>query len=269
MARRFIPADVRRIRQSLIAKRRSRPVEPFWLVVEHGDKPLRSFPLAQEWTRIGRSLAADLRFDEPSVSRRHVLIVIQPDGVRVLDDRSLQGVFVNGAKVEGQLLSDGDLIQLGSVRLWFMDLAAAADIWDVDADGLDLDLSGGAPLRPEWQERIGPLLARDEIDLSDDRGGRTATLVSTEAMLCVDDGLGHRMYPAFQFDPATRQPYAVVAQVVALFREASIDDYTAAAWFRSPQALLAGNRPADWLADHRDQVELVEAARRTISRLSR
>ena len=58
--------------------------------------------LTREWTRIGRSLAADVRFDDPTVSRRHALIVRQPDGVRLLDDRSLNGVFVNGARVDGQ-----------------------------------------------------------------------------------------------------------------------------------------------------------------------
>ena len=59
-----------------------------------------SSPLEREWTRVGRSLAADVRFDDPTVSRRHALIVRQADGVRVLDDRSLNGVFVNGERVE-------------------------------------------------------------------------------------------------------------------------------------------------------------------------
>ncbi|HST42021.1 MAG TPA: FHA domain-containing protein [Conexibacter sp.] len=31
--------------------------------------------LTREWTRIGRSLAADVRFDDPTVSRRHALVV--------------------------------------------------------------------------------------------------------------------------------------------------------------------------------------------------
>jgi FHA domain/Zinc-ribbon containing domain len=70
-------------------------------------------PLADEWTRIGRSLAADIRFDDPTVSRRHALVVRQPDGVRVLDDRSLNGVFVNGERVEWSPLRDGDEIVLG------------------------------------------------------------------------------------------------------------------------------------------------------------
>ena len=78
-------------------------------------------PITQEWTRVGRSLAADIRFDDPTVSRRHALIVRQPDGVRVLDDRSLNGVFVNGERVEWSMLGDGDEILVGRHELRFLD----------------------------------------------------------------------------------------------------------------------------------------------------
>jgi len=74
----------------------------------------------REWTRVGRSMAADVRFDDPTVSRRHALIVRQPDGVRVLDDRSLNGVFVNGERVEWSVLKDGDEILVGRYRLYFL-----------------------------------------------------------------------------------------------------------------------------------------------------
>jgi hypothetical protein len=76
--------------------------------------------LTQEWTRVGRSLAADVRFDDPTVSRRHALLVRQPDGVRVLDDRSLNGVFVNGERIEWRMLEDGDEIVVGRYRLRFL-----------------------------------------------------------------------------------------------------------------------------------------------------
>jgi len=82
-------------------------------------------PLTREWTRVGRSLAADVRFDDPTVSRRHALIVRQPDGVRVLDDRSLNGVFVNGERVEWRVLADGDEILVGRYRLGFLSVAAS------------------------------------------------------------------------------------------------------------------------------------------------
>ena len=88
---------------------------------------LRTVPLTREWTRIGRSLAADIRFDDPTVSRRHALIVRQPDGVRLLDDRSLNGVFVNEARVDGKTLADGDEIIVGRYRLCFVSVAAEAE----------------------------------------------------------------------------------------------------------------------------------------------
>jgi DNA-directed RNA polymerase subunit RPC12/RpoP len=97
-----------------------------YLCYEEGGE-LRTVALTREWTRIGRSLAADLRFDDPTVSRRHALIVRHPDGVRLLDDRSLNGVFVNGARVDGKVLHDGDEIVVGRYRLAFVSVAADPD----------------------------------------------------------------------------------------------------------------------------------------------
>jgi hypothetical protein len=79
-------------------------------------------PLTREWTRIGRGLAADVRFDDPTVSRRHALIVRGADGLRVLDDRSLNGVFVNGERVEWSPLGHGDEIRVGRHRLYYATL---------------------------------------------------------------------------------------------------------------------------------------------------
>ena len=79
-------------------------------------------PLTREWTRIGRGLAADVRFDDPTVSRRHALIVRGADGLRVLDDRSLNGVFVNGQRVEWSPLAHGDEIRVGRHRLYYATL---------------------------------------------------------------------------------------------------------------------------------------------------
>ena len=110
-----------------LARGRGQIEEPGeYLFYEEGGEP-RTVSLTREWTRIGRSLAADLRFDDPTVSRRHALIVRQPDGVRLLDDRSLNGVFVNGSRVEGKALQDGDEIIVGRYRLFFVRVPADAD----------------------------------------------------------------------------------------------------------------------------------------------
>jgi pSer/pThr/pTyr-binding forkhead associated (FHA) protein len=113
-------------RRELLARARGMIGEPgqYLAWVESGG--VRVASLEREWTRVGRSLAADVRFDDPTVSRRHALIVRQADGVRVLDDRSLNGVFVNGERVEWRVLSDGDEIVVGRYRLHFLEAVEQA-----------------------------------------------------------------------------------------------------------------------------------------------
>jgi hypothetical protein len=78
-----------------------------------------AIPIEQGWTRIGRSSAADIQIDDPTVSRRHALVVRTPEGdLRVLDDRSLNGLFLNGELVEWAPLADGDELEIGSYRLY-------------------------------------------------------------------------------------------------------------------------------------------------------
>ena len=83
------------------------------------EEEVSHFEIDRGWTRIGRSAAADLRLDDPSVSRRHALIVAEPGrGLRVLDDRSLNGVLLNGEPVEWARLKDGDELAIGRYRLF-------------------------------------------------------------------------------------------------------------------------------------------------------
>jgi hypothetical protein len=79
-------------------------------------------PVPEGWTRIGRSATAELRLDDPTVSRRHAVLVRTPKGeLRVLDDRSLNGVFVNGESIEWSRLVDGDEIGIGRYHLHVID----------------------------------------------------------------------------------------------------------------------------------------------------
>jgi hypothetical protein len=112
-------------RETWLEEAREQAAGPGQYLVFERDGRTHTVALEREWTRVGRSLAADVRFDDPTVSRRHALIVRQPDGVRVLDDRSLNGVFVNGERVEWRALADGDEIVVGRYRLTFLDVAAA------------------------------------------------------------------------------------------------------------------------------------------------
>jgi pSer/pThr/pTyr-binding forkhead associated (FHA) protein len=65
-------------------------------------------------TRIGRRATADIVLDDSTVSRRHAL-VLDRDGTPVIaDDRSRNGVYVNGRRVREAALHHGDEVQIGA-----------------------------------------------------------------------------------------------------------------------------------------------------------
>jgi hypothetical protein len=86
------------------------------------DETIQTFRLELGWTRIGRSAVADVRLDDPTVSRRHALIVWEEgEDLRVLDDRSLNGVILNGELVEWGTLGDGDELSIGRYDLYLLE----------------------------------------------------------------------------------------------------------------------------------------------------
>ena len=95
-----------------------------YLAFHTGDR-VQVVPLQDGWTRVGRSLSAHLRLDDPTVSRRHALVYRDADGAKVLDDRSLNGVFVNGELVDLSELDDGDAMAVGRFTLHFISLSGA------------------------------------------------------------------------------------------------------------------------------------------------
>jgi DNA-binding winged helix-turn-helix (wHTH) protein len=76
---------------------------------------------------LGREPAAAVWIDSTDVSRRHARLVVSATGASIEDLGSKNGTFVNRARVCGvQPLSDRDAIDLGSERLVFRLLGAAA-----------------------------------------------------------------------------------------------------------------------------------------------
>lgn len=93
-----------------------------YLAFEEGGGEISVVRLEPGWTRVGRSVAADVRLDDPTVSRRHALVVLTDDGdLRALDDRSLNGLFVNGEQVDWAPLADGDELEIGRFRLYVLE----------------------------------------------------------------------------------------------------------------------------------------------------
>jgi pSer/pThr/pTyr-binding forkhead associated (FHA) protein len=80
-----------------------------------------TFALGNGWSRIGRCDTAEICLDDPSVSRRHAMIATESDKApRVLDDRSLNGVLVNGRKVDWAELEPDDELTIGRYRLYLL-----------------------------------------------------------------------------------------------------------------------------------------------------
>jgi pSer/pThr/pTyr-binding forkhead associated (FHA) protein len=58
--------------------------------------------------------------EDRSVSRRHAVITCRDGEAVLLDDRSLNGVYVNSERVAQATLRDGDQIALGDVQMRFL-----------------------------------------------------------------------------------------------------------------------------------------------------
>ena len=91
-----------------------------YLAMEDGEDILL-FLLAMDNMHIGRSPGADIVLDDSSVSRRHALVTKRGDGTVILDDRSLNGVQVNGVRVSEATLKDGDVVLVGHVTLRYIE----------------------------------------------------------------------------------------------------------------------------------------------------
>lgn len=76
-----------------------------------------AFPLRSDVTTIGRGAGADVRLEDPSVSRLHAEIVRRGPYYYVADlGLSRNGTRVNGRPVARRVLEDGDVLSFGSAR---------------------------------------------------------------------------------------------------------------------------------------------------------
>ena len=62
---------------------------------------------------IGRHPASEIVLDDMSVSRLHATIEVQGRKLFVFDNRSKNGIIVNGKKVQSAQLKHGDIVRVG------------------------------------------------------------------------------------------------------------------------------------------------------------
>jgi pSer/pThr/pTyr-binding forkhead associated (FHA) protein len=70
---------------------------------------------------IGRGADADLRINDPGVSRRHAEIRVMPaanaPAVSIVDLGSTNGMLVNGQRVQQATLDDGAVVKIGNTSM--------------------------------------------------------------------------------------------------------------------------------------------------------
>lgn len=74
-------------------------------------------PLRAPGLVVGRGNEADLRINDPGVSRQHVEFLVNGDDVEVVDLGSTNGMLVNGAKVGRAGLRDGSEVRIGRTTM--------------------------------------------------------------------------------------------------------------------------------------------------------
>lgn len=78
-------------------------------------------PLQPPGLVIGRGTEADLRINDPGISRRHAQIRVNAAGpqvqIDIVDLGSTNGITVNGQRVQQAALQEGSRIEIGSTRM--------------------------------------------------------------------------------------------------------------------------------------------------------
>jgi ABC-type multidrug transport system ATPase subunit len=69
--------------------------------------------------KIGRATDNDIVIPDVLASRHHATLLPSPSGTEIRDNRSINGTFVNGARVDSAVLHDGDTVTIGNVDMVF------------------------------------------------------------------------------------------------------------------------------------------------------
>ncbi len=118
-------------------------------------RPSRAGEVPQNAVKIGRATDNDIVVPDVLASRHHATLVPAADGsAEILDNRSINGTFVNGQRVEAAGLRDGDVVTIGNVDLVFSggtlvrrsETAAATRTGGLEVRGLTWTIEGNKTL---------------------------------------------------------------------------------------------------------------------------
>ena len=137
-------------------------VERGWLLISKSAGPvLASFALSGR-TLIGRARQAEVFLPDLSVSRRHALIELTPDAVRLRDLGSKNGTTLNGRPVSRAQLAEGDRIGVGCFVCEFRSSSALGTlVTDVLDEGQRARFPSAPPPESAMVVRLAQALGRE------------------------------------------------------------------------------------------------------------
>lgn len=107
----------------LLARTIAPHLAPRGLYLALGDGPdTRLLRVDRDISHLGRGPGAEIRFDGHRVSRDHAILVRHGRSLRLLDNRSANGTFVNGRRIVATTIRPGDVIDLGPVRMQLVEV---------------------------------------------------------------------------------------------------------------------------------------------------
>lgn len=134
---------------------------------------------------VGRNPGNIIRINNPSVSRRHTKFVYEHGEVTLYDLNSSNGTYVNGMRIQEQVLEDGDLVRVGEFPLEFVH----------EQDMASTQVEDGQVV--------------DEMEQGPGKGGMKSTHMGVGAMGMDDsEGRGGEMAPATGGSSQTRQEFS-------------------------------------------------------------
>ena len=149
---------------SLVPERLSSERRPYLLVVA-GSQLGEIFPLeADREIVMGRDPSCEIRLRDTGVSRRHAGIMASPEGARLRDLGSTNGVFVEGVRITDCQMKDGQRIQVGMGTAFKYCLCDDLEIGFQRrlAEGALLDAATGLFNRRHFEDRLSSELAAVE-----------------------------------------------------------------------------------------------------------
>jgi len=89
-------------------------------VVKRGATAGTRYAVSDKFTTIGRHPESSIFLDDVTVSRRHAEVHLEGEAVLLNDSGSLNGTYLNRARIESASLRSGDEVQIGKFKLVFL-----------------------------------------------------------------------------------------------------------------------------------------------------